>query len=122
MGDLVPRKELTRQGVRGVAGLFGGIGVFILRAIASPGVGAAISLPGLIAAGVISLAGLVIATNKEDRQAGFYTVGAGILTAAASLPLLGRVGGFLLLVAGLGLVGGGLWSLLKFWHNLRKRM
>jgi hypothetical protein len=120
MGDLIPRKELTRQGVTGVAGLFGGIGLFILRGIAS--IGDRISLPGLIAAGIISLAGLVIATGREDRKAGLYTVGAGILTVVASLPLVKGVGDFLLLIAGLGLVGGGLWSLIKFWRNLRKRM
>jgi hypothetical protein len=120
MGDLIPRRELTRQGVTGVAGLFGGIGLLILKSIASLGSG--LSLPGLIAAGVITLAGLVIASGREDRKAGLYTVGAGILTAVASLPLLKGVGGFLLLAAGLGLVGGGLWSLLKFWRNLRKRM
>jgi hypothetical protein len=120
MGDLIPRKELTRQGVTGIAGLFGGIGLFILKSIAS--IGDRISLPGLIAAGAISLAGLVIASGREDRKAGLYTVGAGILTAVASLPLTKGVGGFLLLIAGLGLVGGGLWSLIKFWRNLRRRM
>jgi hypothetical protein len=120
MGDLIPRNELTRQGVTGVAGVLGGVGVFILRGIAS--IGTTISLPGIIAAAVITVAGLVIASGKEDRKAGLYTVGAGILTAVASLPLLKGVGGFLLLAAGLGLVGGGIWSLIKFWRNLRKRM
>ena len=47
MGDIVPRNQLVKQGVQGIAGVGGGIGLLVLRAIAAIGEGA-LSLPGLI--------------------------------------------------------------------------
>ncbi len=121
MGDIVPRKDLVNQGVKGFAGIGGGIGLFILRGIAS---GAGLSLLGLIVGGALTLAGLVIATSKEDRKAGLITAGAGIATGIASLPipLFGGAAGWLMGLAGIGLLVGGAYSLFKFFRNLRKRM
>ena len=120
MGDLIPRNELVKQGLKGAAGIGGGIGLFILRGIASPGGG--ISIPGLIVGGIVTLAGLVIATSKEDRNAGMITAGAGAATGIASLPLVGATAGWLMGLAGFGLIGAGAYSLFKFFKNLRKRM
>ena len=116
MGDLVPRQELVKQGVKGVAGVGGGIGLLILNGIASAGF-----LPGLIVGGLVTVAGMVIGSSKEDRRAGLITVAAGVLTVIASLPFIGGIAGWLLPVAGIGLIVAGGYSLFKFWRNLRKR-
>jgi hypothetical protein len=63
MGDIVPRNQLMKQGVQGIAGIGGGVGLLILSAIASAGI-----VPGLIVGGIVGIAGLVIASSKEDRR------------------------------------------------------
>jgi hypothetical protein len=47
--------------------------------------------------------------------------GAGILTAAASLPIIGGLAGFLMGAAGVGLLIGGGISLYKFIKGLKSR-
>ncbi|GAH81024.1 unnamed protein product [marine sediment metagenome] len=116
MGDLVPRQELVKQGVKGVAGVGGGIGLLILNGIASAGF-----LPGLIVGGLVTVVGMVIGSSKEDRRAGLITIAAGAATIAASIPLIDRIVSWLLPVAGIGLIVAGGYSLFKFWRNLRKR-
>jgi hypothetical protein len=116
MGDIVPRNQLVKQGVQGVAGIGGGIGLLILKAIASAGF-----IPGLIAGGIVGIAGLVIASSKEDRTAGMIAVAAGAVTIVASIPAIGGVVGWLMPVAGVGLIIAGAISLFRFLRNLRRR-
>lgn len=117
MGDIVPRDQLVKQGVKGVGGVGAGIGTLILSAIASP----AHPLPGLIVGAIVGVAGMVIASSREDRNAGLVAMGAGGLTMLSSIPLIGHVVGWLMPVAGVGLIATGAWSLLNFWRNLRRR-
>jgi hypothetical protein len=117
MGDIVPRDQLVKQGVKGVGGVGAGIGTLILSAIASP----AHPLPGLIVGAIVGVAGMVIASSREDRNAGLVAMGAGGLTMLSSIPLIGHVVGWLMPVAGVGLIAAGAWSLLNFWRNLRRR-
>lgn len=116
MGDIVPRNQLVKQGVQGVAGIGGGIGLLILKAIASAGF-----VPGLIVGGIVGIAGLVIASSREDRTAGMIALGAGALTIVASIPVIGPVVGWLMPVAGIGLIIAGGISLFRFLRNLRRR-
>jgi len=114
MNEIVPRKELVKQGVKGFAGVGGGIGLFILNWVASAGF-----LPGLIVGGAVTVVGMLIGTSKEDRKAGMITAAAGIATILAAT--IGGVVGWLLPAAGLVLIGLGAFSLFKFFRNLRKR-
>ena len=117
MGDLVPsRHELVKQGTKGVAGVAGGAGLLILSGISSAGL-----LPGLIAGGILAVAGFIIGSNREDRKAGLVAIIAGAATAVASLPFIGPLVHWLLPVAGVGLLAAGGWSLFKFWRNMRRR-
>ena len=120
MGEIVPRNQLVKQGVQGIAGVGGGIGLLILRAIAAIGEGA-ISLPGLIVGGVVAVAGFVIMSSPEDRRAGIITIGAGALTLAASLPIVGGVANAFMWIGGFGLIIAGGISLFRFIRNLRRR-
>ena len=36
MGDIVPREELSKQGLKGFGGIAGGIGVLVLKSTPSP--------------------------------------------------------------------------------------
>ena len=120
MGDIVPRNQLVKQGVQGIAGIGGGVGLLILRAIAAIGEGA-FSVAGLIVGGVVTVAGFVIMSSPEDRRAGMITIGAGALTLAASLPLVGGVANAFMWIGGFGLIIAGAVSLFRFLRNLRRR-
>jgi hypothetical protein len=120
MGDIVPRNQLVKQGVQGIAGVGGGIGLLILRAIAAIGEGA-FSVAGLIVGGVVTVAGFVIMSSPEDRRAGVITIGAGALTLAASLPLIGGIANAFMWIGGFGLIVAGAVSLFRFLRNLRRR-
>ena len=116
MGENVARSVLVRQGVKGIAGVGGGIALLILKGIAAAGF-----WPGLLAGAVVSIAGLVIGSSREDRAAGMVTAAAGAATVLASIPGLRGGVGWLMWVSGIGLILAGAWSLFKFWRNLRKR-
>jgi hypothetical protein len=120
MGDIVPRNQLVKQGVQGIAGIGGGVGLLILRAIAAIGEGA-FSVAGLIVGGVVTVAGFVIMSSPEDRRAGMITIGAGALTLAASLPLVGGIANAFMWIGGFGLIIAGAISLFRFLRNLRRR-
>ena len=120
MGDIVPRNQLVKQGVQGIAGIGGGVGLLILRAIAAIGEGA-FSVAGLVVGGVVAVAGFVIMSSPEDRRAGMITIGAGALTLAASLPLVGGIANAFMWIGGFGLIIAGAISLFRFLRNLRRR-
>ena len=119
MNDIVPRKEMVKLGLMGIGGVGGGLGLFLLKGIAS--IGGALSIPGLIAGVLVTTAGMVVASSKEDRRAGMLTAGAGAITVVASLPLIGALAGWLMSLAGIGLIAGGAYSLYKFWKGLKSR-
>jgi hypothetical protein len=119
MNDIVPRREMVKLGLKGVGGVGGGLGLFLLKGIAA--MGGSLSIPGLIAGVLVTSAGMVVASSKEDRQAGILTAGAGAITVIASLPLIGGLAGLLMSVAGIGLIAGGVYSLYKFWKGIKSR-
>jgi len=121
MNDVVPRNTLVKYGMKAAGGIGGGIVLFILRAIAVGGKGA-FSLPGLIVGGIFALVGLGLSTSKDDRSLGLIAVGAGALTAIASLPIVGWLGGALMWISGIGLLIGGGLNLFRFIRGKRTRM
>ena len=116
MGDIVPRDQVSKQAMKGVGGVAGGIGLLVLRGLT------ATPLVGLIAGGALVVAGGLMSRSKADRRAGMVTVIAGAITAVAALPLVGGLGKFMLLLSGAGLIGTGAYSLYRFFKNLRQRM
>jgi hypothetical protein len=116
VGDIVPRNVVVGQGIRGIAGVGGGIALLILNGISSAGF-----LPGLIVGVVVVIAGLVLRSSREDRRAGAVTSGVGAATILASIPAIRHALGWLMPTAGIALILAGLWSLIKFWRNLRRR-
>ncbi len=115
MGDVVPRSELTKQGMRGVGGIAGGVALLLIRALASGPIG------GFIVGGLVAVVGLIMTRDKGDRKAGLVALGAGAATILAFLiPGIRWLPLTLLLVSGIGLLGAGVWSLIKFFRNLKR--
>ncbi len=115
MGDLVPRRELVKQGWRGFAGVAGGIVLLVLRSIAGAGF-----WPGLLAGALLLIAGLAIGSSRQDRAAGGVAIAVGAATLIGAIPAFRGVR-WLMTVGGIALLAAGAWSLVKFFLNLRKR-
>lgn len=120
MSDIVPRSELSRQGVRGVLAAAGGIGALVL--------GGAFGWWGILLGGAIAVVGIALSRSPKERAVGIVTgVLGGIVLVSSILPHFPVLGGIFTLVrwlirgAGIVLIGVGGWSLFKFITGLRKR-
>ena len=114
MGDLVPRKELVKQGMMGIGGIVGGGILLILSGVSGPA--------GWIIGGLLTLVGLGVSASRDDRPAGVVMLGAGVLTIASALPLgIGPTASWLMRLGGIGLIIAGGYSIIKFIINLKKR-
>lgn len=115
MSDIVPREQVSHQGMRAVGGIAGGVVLLVLTAL--PPVAAA------VAGGALALLGLSQTRSRQDRRPGWVVAGVGAATLAAGLiPGLGGLASALLTVSGIGLLGFGGFNLYQFIRNLRRRM
>jgi len=114
MGDLVPRKDLVKQGSKGIGGIIGGAVVLALNALGP--------IASLVVGGIIGISGLMMSRKKEDRATAYVLAGAGALTAITAIPAIGGLAGWLLGVSGVGLLLLGGWNLIKFIIGYRKRL
>jgi hypothetical protein len=110
MGDIVPRKEVSREGMKAIGGLAGGAALMALAGLGT--------IPGLIVGGALTLVGLGLTLSREDRTAGGIAAGAGALTV---LSRLFGFGGGLLFVGGAALLISGSISLVNFIRKLKSR-
>lgn len=116
MSDIVPRDQLTKQAMKGVGGVAGGIALLVVRAIAAGPIG------GFIIGGLVAVVGLIMTKDKVDRKAGLVALAAGAVTVLAfALPGIRGLALTLLLLSGIGLIGAGAWSLVKFFKNLKRQ-
>ena len=120
MNDLVPREQLERQGMTGIVSGVSGLGLLLLRGLTQFGAG--FSIPGLVVGGVLTVAGVGFSSGKKaDRIGGMVIAGGGILTAVASLPVVGGIASGLMWLGGLGLLGTGIVNIVRFARGLRAR-
>ena len=119
MSDIVPRNQVAKQGTYGVLATGGGIALLIL---------AGGTWFGTIAGGVLLIAGLALSGSKSDRALGVVTAVVGAAALATGLlghiPVLSwfvRAADFIIRAAGVVLIGTGIYSLIRFFGNLRKR-
>jgi hypothetical protein len=115
MSDIVPRSEVTKRGVKGVGAVAGGVGLLVLAGIAVAG---PFHLLGLIAGGVIAVVGMALSRSKSDRTAGVVATVAGFLTVGVALIPSLR---FLMVIPGIGLLGAGIYSLVRFFRGMKSR-
>jgi hypothetical protein len=112
MSDIEPRSQVTRSGVKGVGAVAGGAGLLVLAGIA------AIPVIGIIAGAVIAVVGFALMTSRSDRGAGVVAIVAGAATLlGAIIPGLR----WLLWLPGIGLLGVGIWSLIRFFRGVKSR-
>ena len=114
MSDLVPRNRLAAQATKGIGAIVGGA---VLLFLASNGIF------GIIAGGLLTVAGLALSGSKKERTIGIVTAAVGIATLAAGI-FGGRFFPFqwLMRAAGIVLLGAGAFGLVRFFRDLKKRM
>ncbi len=110
---------MAKQGTFGVLATGGGIALLIL---------AGGGLFGTIAGGVLLVAGLALSGSKSDKALGVVTaiVGAAALATGllSHIPVLSwfvRAADLVMRAGGVVLIGTGIYSLIRFFSNLRKR-
>ncbi|HUI70397.1 MAG TPA: hypothetical protein VL354_07725 [Spirochaetia bacterium] len=119
MSDIVPRNQLTKQGTYGIMATAGGVALLIL---------AGGGWFGVIAGGILLVGGLALSGSRSDKGLGVVTAVVGGAALATGLlghiPVLSwfvRVADFVMRAAGVVLIGTGIYSLVRFIGNLRKR-
>jgi hypothetical protein len=125
MNDLVPKttQEIRKTGVVGVGSSIAGVGLLVLNALSGGWL-------GIIGGGLVALGGLGIMNSNEavDKRMGGLVTAAGAVTAAASilhlipgLRGLAGLGQFVLWGAGIGLLGVGIYNIIRFVKGLKSR-
>ncbi|MBN1524204.1 MAG: hypothetical protein JW904_06980 [Spirochaetales bacterium] len=111
MGELVSRNEMSKQLMNGVGGVGAGIGLLIINGLSG-------TVIPWIAAGVLGVIGIGMLLSKSQKKAGVVLLGAG---AVAGIAIVANLFNPLFWLAGLGLMGLGVYSIIKFFINLKKR-
>jgi len=117
MGDNYPADtaEVRKTGMRGVISTGAGLAMLTVNSLLHlPVVGWVIS-GGLVALGIIGFLG----KERTDKTTGLVLMGAGAFGLASIL--LKGLTGFILGVGGLGLIGFGIFNLVKFVKGLKSR-
>jgi lysylphosphatidylglycerol synthetase-like protein (DUF2156 family) len=109
MSDIVPRSEVTKSGVKAVGAIAGGVTLLIL---------AAVPVFGIIAGGVLLVAGLALTSSKSDRTAGIVTA---VVGAASLVTGIFHGASWIMQVAGILFIGTGIYSLVKFFRGMKTR-
>jgi hypothetical protein len=128
MNDLVPAttQEVRKAGMVGVGAGVSGLGLLILQGLAH-GWGGLIVGP-LVLLGGLSIMGSKASSSSGDKRLGGIVTAAGAVTAAAALfqvlpgfQGLAGLGQIALWLSGAGLLGLGIWNVIKFVKGLKSR-
>jgi hypothetical protein len=116
MGDIMSRDQLSRQGMRGLGGVAGGIALVVVGGAIGSTIGS------MVVGGLVGLVGLAMLTSKGNRKAGLLAIAIGAVTfLTLQVKPIAGLARFLLTVPGIALIGFGAWSLVKFFKNLKAR-
>ncbi len=115
MSDLM-KKETRGKIALGAGGLAGGVGVLVVNSFA-----AHLFWPvGPLVVGALILWGSWRLFQKPNSAlVGMVGLAAGVLVAATALPLVGGLASLLLTLSGIGLIAGGIWSIVQVFRNRR---
>jgi hypothetical protein len=104
MSDLMKRETRGKVAL-GVGGVAGGIGILALTGF----VGGHF-LPALVVGGLVLWGSWKLFQKPNSALVGMVGLAAGVLVAAAGLPIVGGLAGLLLGISGFGLIAGGAWA------------
>jgi hypothetical protein len=127
MNDLVPAttQEVRKAGMVGVGSGVAGLGLLILNGFTG-------GWGGLVVGAIVGIGGLSImgskgSSNPGDKRLGGLITAAGAVTAGAALLKIIGLGGIAWLgsaalwISGAGLLGLGIWNIIKFVKGLKSR-
>ncbi|MBN2873494.1 MAG: hypothetical protein JXM71_00240 [Spirochaetales bacterium] len=107
--------EVRKNGMHGVVSTGAGIGLLLFNSLLNIPVVGWILGGGLVVLGIMGLVG----KNRTDKTTGALLMGAGVLGLASFL--LKGFTGFILGIAGFGMIGYGVFNLFKFARGLKSR-
>jgi len=105
MSDLM-KKENRGKIALGAGGVAGGVALMTLTSFV-----AGHFLPALVVGGLVLWGSWKLFQKPNSALVGMIGLAAGVLVAAAGLPLVGGLASLLLGLSGIGLVAGGAWAI-----------
>ncbi len=113
MSDLMKRENRGKMAI-GAGGIAGGLALLSLT-----GFVAGNFVPALIVGGLILWGSWRLFQKPNSALVGMVGLAAGVLVAAAGIPLVGGLASLLLGVSGIGLVAGGAWAIYQVFKSRR---
>ncbi len=113
MGDLMRRENRGKLAI-GAGGIAGGVALMSLT-----GFVAGHFLPALVIGGLVLWGSWKLFQKPNSALVGMVGLAAGVLVAAAGLPLVGGLASLLLGLSGVGLVAGGAWAVFQVFKSRR---
>lgn len=105
MSDLMKRETRGKIAL-GAGGVAGGLALLSLT-----GFVAGHFVPALVVGGLVLWGSWKLFQKPNSALVGMVGLAAGVLVAAAGLPLIGGLASLLLGISGFGLIGGGAWAI-----------
>jgi len=113
MSDLM-KKENRGKLALGSGGIAGGVALMALT-----GFVAGHFIPALVVGGLVLWGSWKLFQKPNSALVGMIGLAAGVLVAAAALPLVGGLASLLLGLSGIGLVAGGGWAIFQVFRSRR---
>ena len=113
MGDLMKPENRGKLAL-GAGGIVGGLAVWGVMGLVAHQL-----LPAVIIGGLVIWGSWRLFQNPTSALVGMVGLAAGVLLAAAGLPLVGGLASLLLGISGLGLVAGGAFAVWQVFKNRR---
>jgi len=113
MSDLM-KKENRSKIALGATGVAGGVALITLTSYV-----AGHFLPALIVGGLVVWGGWKLFQKPNSALVGMIGLAAGVVVAAAGIPIVGGLASLLLGISGIGLIGGGIWAIYQTFRSRR---
>jgi len=113
MGDLMKKENRGKLAI-GAGGIAGGVALMSLT-----GFVAGHFIPALVVGGLVLWGSWRLFQKPNSALVGMVGLAAGVLVAAAGLPIVGGLASLLLGLSGIGLLAGGVWAVYQVMKSRR---
>lgn len=118
MSDLMKPENRGKLAI-GAGGAAGGIGLLALQGLAAHFLWLPYPLGPLVFGALVLWGSWRLFQKPNSALVGMIGLAAGALVAATAIPLVGGLASLLLTISGIGLIAGGIWSIVQVFRSRR---